>query len=319
VGDEVVTNGDDNSIVTVSAIDVLFTPDQPLVSVYTLSLEANEEDCMTQQSTNEQLIIKSERSRFQEPFVNFFANGICVHNGSPFTLHVKFNDHEIALDVDTSDTILVLKEKIQHKLHIDAGLQRIMFGGRTLEDSRTLEQYNILSMCTLNLVLASGIAAGASIKQKIYEDPLPAGAWQEDNEAARVFIHLAGFEMWKSISGKLMPPTPVSARIYASHGLPWSDVWDAGVKHVAESKELAGVLSIKEFIDVSAAATTANERAQGSSTSASTSASTSTSTSQPLLVSNALAATVNDESLLIMETNVMQTHVVGTPATDGNW
>jgi hypothetical protein len=91
-----------------------------------------------------------------------------------------------------------------------------------------------------------GIAAGGTMRQKIYPDKYGIDVWNLAHRAS-VFVHLISAAEFHAITGEETPPTPVDIGAYTAAGLPWFQLYDDEEGDVAAAETLARIKSIREI------------------------------------------------------------------------
>ena len=91
--------------------------------------------------------------------------------------------------------------------------------------------------------VALGVAPGGLIKQCILEDTNPATIWERDHTVC-FNVQILNSDMFQQITGKPPPSTPVSAKTYRDHGLPFFKIY--GEKSTIKG-DFDGIKSVKEL------------------------------------------------------------------------
>ncbi len=91
-----------------------------------------------------------------------------------------------------------------------------------------------------------GLGAGGKMRQKIYPDPHGIDTWDQENYG-RVYVHIVNSLAFREITGKEPPPTPITAKTYEQHHLPWFDLYDDHLGDIDAPDTLKNVKSVKEM------------------------------------------------------------------------
>ena len=88
-----------------------------------------------------------------------FYNQVCLG----YQIFIKtLGRKTTVLDVEDSDTIYSVKDKMEEKEHVPPKLQTLILNGKLLQDGRILADYNIKKHDVIYLLVKSGVEVRAS-------------------------------------------------------------------------------------------------------------------------------------------------------------
>jgi hypothetical protein len=97
--------------------------------------------------------------------------------------------------------------------------------------------------------ILAGFGAGGKISQKINRDPLPTTAY-DHSKVQQFHVTVINAAHFSAITGLPSPPSPITAKTYLKHGLPWFELYDEHIpaaNNASSATPLAGVRSIAQM------------------------------------------------------------------------
>jgi hypothetical protein len=91
-----------------------------------------------------------------------------------------------------------------------------------------------------------GLAAGGAMSQRIYPDLHGIETWDQHTYGV-AFLFLVNSRQYQAITGEQPPPTPITARTYAEHGLPWFRLYDEARGDLPPAEQLREIRSLREL------------------------------------------------------------------------
>jgi hypothetical protein len=94
--------------------------------------------------------------------------------------------------------------------------------------------------------LDMGLAPGGRMRQEIYDDTYKLKDWDQSH-SSRCFVHICNSLVWRSVTQEVPPTTPLTAREYKDHGVPWFEYYAEDAQPVGGSKILDKLKSVAQL------------------------------------------------------------------------
>lgn len=91
-----------------------------------------------------------------------------------------------------------------------------------------------------------GLGAGGKMAQKVYPDPHGIQVW-DAKKFAVVHVHIVNSELFKKITGKKPPSSPITKKDYEAYGYPWFAMYDEKYADLKAQEKLKKVKSVRQL------------------------------------------------------------------------